>query len=355
MKNYKRFTLIIVSFVAATVLLNGLIWIFATRDILGPKATGGDLARMGYLPGYVQHRDSPEPLPLRHIEPVDYQGEAIDLLTIGDSFSNGGGGSYYQDQLASKNGFRTLNLTNALWFPGSSSRIEALVTLLNGGYFSRVNPRYLLVQSVERLVDQLGSDVDFDLPRSSAEMEKYIVEQSLKKIAGVEPKPVSFMNTGNLKYLKNKFLYLFSPNAFKSNVFKVEMDRELFTGKYGSTLLFLRDDIRTIKKIDRDVVIRINENMNRLAERLEKIGIRLYFMPTVDKYDLYSDYIRDNNFPKNSFFDNLRPLEKNYVLIDTKNILSDALARGEKDIYLADDTHWSEKATRLIAEAVTFD
>jgi lysophospholipase L1-like esterase len=133
------------------------------------------------------------------------------------------------------------------------------------------------------------------------------------------------------------------------------MDRELFTGKYGSTLLFLRDDIRTIKKIDRDVVIRINENMNRLAERLEKIGIRLYFMPTVDKYDLYSDYIRDNNFPKNSFFDNLRPLEKNYVLIDTKKILSDALARGEKDIYLADDTHWSEKATRLIAEAVTFD
>lgn len=97
-----------------------------------------------------------------------------------------------------------------------------------------------------------------------------------------------------------------------------------------------------------------NDSLNTLAERLAGKGIRLCFMPTVDKYTLYSDYLVRKPFPQSTFFEDLRKLPKHYTLIDTKAILAAEVAKGEKDVFYADDTHWSWKASRLIFDAVRF-
>lgn len=77
-------------------------------------------------------------------------------------------------------------------------------------------------------------------------------------------------------------------------------------------------------------------------------------MATTDKYDLYYDFIVDNPYPKNYLFDLLRETPKEYYFVDTKTILLEALKRGEKDIYYADDTHWSYRASEIISQDSIF-
>jgi hypothetical protein len=129
----------------------------------------------------------------------------------------------------------------------------------------------------------------------------------------------------------------------------------MFNVKDGATLLFYREDIKNIEKSNAASIANLNDNLNLLADKLAKKGIRLYFMPCVDKYNLYGEFIVNNRYPRSTFFELLRSLPKRYTFIDTKSILIKELRKGEKDIFYADDTHWSWKASQKIFETVRFD
>ncbi len=133
-----------------------------------------------------------------------------------------------------------------------------------------------------------------------------------------------------------------------------ELTREMFTVSNGTRLLFLRDDVKRGTHTNIETIMLMNRNLNTLAEKLATRGIKLFFMPCVDKYTLYSGYLKDNPYPKSIFFEELRKLPKCYRLIDTKAILAEELEKGEKDIYYADDTHWSWKASEKIFSGVRF-
>ena len=90
-------------------------------------------------------------------------------------------------------------------------------------------------------------------------------------------------------------------------------------------------------------------NFNHLSDKLKNINIELFLMPAVDKYDLYYPFIKNNYFNENDLFKYLRNANKNYYLIDTKKILEEELLKNEVDIFYADDTHWSYKASEAIA------
>jgi len=53
------------------------------------------------------------------------------------------------------------------------------------------------------------------------------------------------------------------------------------------------------------------------------------------------------------FFKNYDKLEKDYIFINTKDILSNILNKGDIDIYYADDTHWGYKANNTIAKYIS--
>ena len=42
------------------------------------------------------------------------------------------------------------------------------------------------------------------------------------------------------------------------------------------------------------------------------------------------------------------------AIIKIKKILSEQLEKGEKDIFYADDTHWSQKASEVIIKDESF-
>jgi hypothetical protein len=360
MKRYKQFCAVILCTLIGLVLYNALVWHLCTRQLLTRKGGyyTGDLARMGYLSAWAQPRRNIDNLPRRHLEIADWRGQRIDVVTVGDSFSQGGGSGpnrYYQDYLASRSEAGVLNVGP---HPGAGNPMETVAILLNSGFLDQVRPKYLLLEIVERNCYKYAGSLDWARTDTIENLRQVYAARTAVAVAadeeGQDLPPVGFINTGNFKWLLYNALYPFSANAFMANTYKVKLDRPLFSGEGGSTLLFLRKDIAKVKLADPPTLQRFNENLNRLAAMLRTRGIELCFMPAVDKYTLYSPYIVDNPYPPSRFFELLRPLEKDYRFVDTQAILARELARGEKDVYFVDDTHWSWKASEAIFEAERF-
>lgn len=356
--NYKLYYRFIVGYLIVFVLYNAIIWVYFTSKFQEPQQYGiGDLARMGYMP-WVRSVTVPDPLVTKkHIEIEAYSGQAIDMLTVGDSFSNGGGGTYYQDYIASLNRISVLNVEPYR----DIDFVSQIAIYLNNGFLDHVRPRYLLLSSSEKYcVERFSRQVDFDRNISMSEL-------ATKKKFGFQrghnpdieaPLTVKgmmkFINEGNFKLLEYLILYRFSDHAFFSKVYRMPLSTALFSGDYDTTLLFYRDDLRNISYSTAEAVRAMNDNLNRLADRLALKGITLVFMPVVDKYNLYRPLIVENRYPVNALFDLLRPLPRRYQLIDTKRILTEEVQAGEKDLFLVNDTHWSWKAPKKIFESVLF-
>jgi hypothetical protein len=352
MSEFKKYTFRVVAFLLFFIAANAVIWKCWTEKLLSPHYRGGDLARMGYLPNSKLLRYNYVDLPFRHLEESDYRGQPVRVLTIGDSFSNGGGSGknrYYQDYIASINHCSVLNIE-----PYKSENIlELIVILLNNGYLEKVKPKYLVFSASEKFcVEKYAQGIDFSKKTDFRQLAA--LPRMGYNATGAGP-GVTFMNEGNFKFLLNDLLYHFSDRAFFSKTFTRELSVPLFTAKDSRKLLFYRDDIRKIALTTPRTVSLLNDNLNTLADMLREKGIQFYFMPCVDKYDLYSDYIVDNPYPRSTFFEELRKLPKRYTLIDTKAILLPELKRGETDIFYPGDTHWSWKASEKIFSEIRFD
>lgn len=155
---YKKLTCGFLIALAAFVALNFGIWKCCTERLLTDSdGPGGDLARTGYLVGAKLPRRATVDLPRRHLEFKEYQGQKIDVLTIGDSFSNGGGGgrnNYYQDYLASLHNLTVLNLG---MFEQRKGPLATLIVLLNSGYLDTLAPKAVILQTVGRIaVERFG-------------------------------------------------------------------------------------------------------------------------------------------------------------------------------------------------------
>ena len=152
----------------------------------------------------------------------------------------------------------------------------------------------------------------------------------------------------NLKYYSQGY------GKLNSNIYVERLNKELFTSDAASKLIFLHEDIKKLSTESKENIELLNKNFNDLADILNKQGIELIFVPAVDKYNLYRKYITSNTYQESIFFEYLRTLEKKYIFVDTKAILQKELDNGVKDIFYADDTHWSYKASEIIVNRLKF-
>ena len=346
----KRLVLLFTFLMALFVMVNYAIWNLWTENLITfTHYDGGDLARMGYILDSKMYRHNSLDLPHRHISMKNYTGQKIDVVTLGDSFSFGGGGGrngYYQDYIASINNCTVLNLEPYR----SVDNISVLSMYANNGYLEKIKPKYVILEVSEKMcIEKLAHAVDFNAMISFDDLAKQ------KKINYNDKLPeVGFINEGNLKFLLYRFLYYLSDHAFLSKVYTKDLSYPFFSVKSANKLVFFRDDIKHIPLASTQSVELLNDNLNTLADKLQANGIKLYFMPCVDKYNLYRDYLKHNSYPESTLFERLRKLRKRYEFIDTKAILAGELKRGEKDVFYADDTHWSWKASQKIFETVRF-
>ncbi len=350
--SYKMWVFSLVGSLVLFVTANFMIWELFTRDMLSFKPWySGDLDRMGYIVGSKHYRKPESTLPKTHIENYEYLGQHVDLVTIGDSFSNArynGKDPLYQDWIASLHNLSVMNIQSLK----NTDTFSTLVTLLNSGYFEKVKPRYVIFEAVERYcIYEYAKPMDFMLRKPLQEIEAFYRTEEYR----YNPPKVSFLNNGNFKFLLYSILYRFSDRAFYSYVCVRDLTTPLFSVKNGRKLLFFHEDVKHIPIVTPETIRQLNHNLNDLTKLFRKKGIRFYFMPAADKYDIYSDYILNNPYPKSVFFELLRKEPKEYVLVDTKALLQEEVKKGERDVYYADDTHWSWKASRKIAESLHFN
>ncbi|MDF1579728.1 MAG: hypothetical protein P1P74_02995 [Desulfuromonadales bacterium] len=364
---YQRFCLITVLIIAGVLLFNLLAWRLFNCQLLTPEKGVyiGELAQAGYLYEHTAPRRNTIDLPHRHLSYAQYTGQKIDVLTIGDSFSQGSGNGpnrFYQDYIASVQNLTVLNLPVKI--NCANNLLESVAILVNSGFIERINPRFILLQRSEKSIYKFAETTDLGKSLTPEQLTNALINprSPLDSDTDLGAENLScnrFLDPANLKWLWYKIGYFFSRNAFNSRVYREELDRPLFSGEHGDSLLFSDQDLDKHrdkqKALDERSVRRINENLNRLASLLAETNIRLVFMPVPDKYSLYRPYLREKNYSRSAFFEHLRWQPKVYQLIDTDAILAQELKTGVKDLYWIDDTHWSWKASRAIFEQFRFE
>ena len=114
--------------------------------------------------------------------------------------------------------------------------------------------------------------------------------------------------------------------------------------------------IITTKELEEDLKIEKSLRPKFLAEyigqeKAKEKGVRLLVMIAADKYDIYQNHIVDNPFPvKTNNEDIERIIGRRTSLLLTKRCLLPFIDKEEKDIYMFNDTHWSYKASKIIAD-----
>jgi hypothetical protein len=340
------------------IIFHAVTYFFITSKVMNiiPPYSVGDLSRMSYQTESMHSRKYETLLTKTHLEGVDYRHQPIDILSVGDSFSNGGGGGlnpYYQDYLATKYGYNVLNIRPFSDF--QEGYLETILILLNSGYLDTIKPKIILLEFGSRsFISHFSGPFNWSITLPKSSIQKQISQMKSNDFVHQIPSNIFFINTGNYKTYINR-LKLRSKPCLGSGPCRLSLNKTFFSVSRGDALYFYRDDLKNISQFTPEAVSNAHKNLNRLSKLLAAKNIKLYVMPIVDKYDLYYPYLANkSSYPQNPIFDYWRPLNKDYTFIDTKMILSQPLSRGQKDIFYADDTHWSYKASDIITNETTF-
>lgn len=358
MNKNKKFTYWMIILLSCFVCFHFIVWQF-TKLVYPDNHTVGDLGRMSYKFDLINYRNNVNTFDKKHINFKDYKGEKVDVITIGDSFSNGAGGGknrYYQDYLTNKFDYKVLNLPN---ISENDNYIDSIMILLNSDFFDKANPKYIILECVQRNIHlNIGLDkINNNYTYSSNIFDKINETKDIFNSHNNYKNNMNFINNLNYNLLKyNLKFYLKGYGRYK-NYYIEKLNGNFFSSKTKNELIFFRDDIDFLKYQTEDNILKLNDRINEVAYLLKKKGISLYFMPVVDKYNLYRNkLVSKDKYPKSIFFEYLRTLKKDYTLIDTKKILLDELnSEHTIDLYHSDDTHWNEKARKIIVDKLNFD
>ncbi len=345
-KSYVKY---LISILVVFILFHFITWNLITKNIFGNENNiyVGDLGRLSYSIDSLNPRKNESTLNRVYKVFMDYG--KTDVITIGDSFSRGDAGgrnANYQDFIASEYNLDIVNIS-----PSANGYIETILMLNSSGALDKLKPKAIILESIERsAIERLSKPIDWGMAGELGEL----LAKSPDKFIPRTP-DASFVNHNNYMAWIYRILYQYYDNAFLSKVFKAQLNSDFFTSKDKSTLLYIYEDLEGIKRSNISSISLLNKNLNHLQAILREKGIKLFFLPAADKYTIYSKYIVENQHKESNFFELLRPMNKNYYLIDTKLILQKLTDNGAKNVYHSDDTHWTDKASAEIVKHSVFD
>jgi hypothetical protein len=291
----------------------------------------------------------------KHLSASEYKkGMNIDIITVGDSYSDGGGGGknpYYQDYIATMHNKTVLNIER---LAPEKSIIKTILALINSGVIDEIKPKILILQTGERaVVKRFSQNINYKYTLKKENIYNQFSNMTLHDVSIYPSNNISFINSGNYKFLLNSIKYE-KRICLSNHVCRIKLTKDFFSVQDSNVLEFYQDNITNIPLVNKKNITKVNSAFNKLAELLKEKNISLYIMIAVDKFDLYSPYLKTNPFGKNNTFELLGEMSKNYTFINTKKILRKLIKEEQQDIYFADDTHWSYKASEAIIKNTTF-
>lgn len=301
----------------------------------------GDLGELGKIRFDRAYCDSMYRPVLPNGMPLIYQpGDSLAaVVTIGDSFSqqrpNG-----YQAFLAERIG---MPVSNIALDHHQVSPEQAVWDMVNSGFFdSHPAVEWVVVETVER--EFISRWLAVDTARTT---NHYPVVRQKSPDEGADSRGLA----GRIFRQGVDWLKL-SAGLADSPVKSVRLDRECFTlpGK-EAMLYFYQNDLVCLSATDGEIA-EVAARLSALHRRFAARGIGTLFMLAPDKYELYQHLAVDNPYPARPLGSQLLVLDSLGFVVNPLPELSRRLEAGEKDLFMADDSHWSAKSAQTAASLV---
>lgn len=321
--------------------LGSLYYYFRIR----PELTG-DLGQLGKIAfGTEYDARIGRPLLDENMAPPFEPGTPVGrIVTIGDSFSQQDERGY-QNFLAHRLGEP---VTNIRLIQGAEPEQSAL-DLLQAGFFDTLpGVKWVIVESVERALVERNLHLDPDRSTAESPMPREEVQ------AAGPDSGYGLLDRAFRLIRQSKDWMLLNLGLARSPVHTATLDRPCFTlpGR-ESTLYFYKEDLDRLTVSDAELAT-VRESLRTLHDRFQARGIELLFLMAVDKYELYQHTIVnnavDNSHPQRPLGSRLQALDSLEFFVDPLPALRERLEAGEQDLYMAHDTHWSQKGARLAAD-----
>lgn len=315
------------------IILGSLYYYFRIR----PELTGdlGQLGKIGFGTEYDSRIRKPVH-PDRMVYPLAPGVPTPRIVTIGDSFSQ-------QEEFGYQN-----FLAHRLHEPIANVKLrpecqpeQSAADLLNAGFFDTLpQVRLVIVESVERaLVDrclQLKADRMPEFSPLPGDEEPANTENGLLVRA----------------FRQSKDWLLFQCGLARNPVYAVALNSPLFTLPGRENILyFYKDDLDRLSVSDEELAI-VRNNLLTLRDRFRKHGIELLYLIAPDKYEIYQNLISENPYPPRPLGRQLQSLDSLDFAVNPTRHLIGQLENGVQDLYLAHDTHWSQKGAQIAAESL---
>ena len=295
----------------------------------------GDISHVGLLPfGHdyenLLAKEWPPEMRFTTIEEIDeLQRLNTDVLTIGDSFSQRDEDAY-QNYLS----FKGLNVANCERHMFDNPMTFAY-EVLDHDLIDSSRVKVLVVEIVERYVENFMTHFQPN-PQKSALM------SNKKNIKDKKPTRWSLERARSFLFLRTGYV--------ENPVILEQLDGDYFSSDKPQALYYYNEDLDGLT-IDKEKEDTIFTNYHRLLDMAQKKHMQLIFMVAADKYDMYQNHIINNpNSKKTVNEDIARVLKNDSHLLVSKNYLEPMIDQGEKDVYLYNDSHWSYKAAKVIAD-----
>lgn len=313
----KRFLISIMSPLRSPVLLLLVAWAYflhISEDITG------DIGKLGQIIFSKEYhlQDKFQSVPMSVMDWCDASDfKSKKVVFLGDSFTE----SIYPNCLVS-----IIQKPSAKYFAYNiGSPEDAFVALCNSNVEM---PDVVVLESVERDFVFRLCNVDFS--------SNIIPKASVSK--PVEEKQTDFSTFYRNQLIKNQA------------ILNISLRDSLFTcPRKEKELYFYYDDIRFPKEEQIQAAI---SNLESLFQLAKKKSISLFYVVAADKYDVYQEFAVENRFPEKTLLDNFSYHESNPYFVNTKTVLVEKARQGVKDLYYADDTHWSPIGAKIVAEEI---
>lgn len=314
----------------------------------------GDLLRLGYVAN-TSNYNSKEVFKNEYNRKVKYyifsnldlkKQNNFSVFTIGDSFSEQGMIGY-QNYLADNSQIKVLHLDRFL----HENPLETVNGFLNGDVLNSIKVDYIILQSVERSIVERGINFNNKTIIQKDSLVSAVKKHQDKALKVEKEKSKDkFFCRETIKFPLYYVNFKFDDNAYSSEVYSIETNRNLFSTS-NKNLLVLDQDLKELDvNNNKNNIEKLNDNLNFIAIKLKERGIKLIVLPSPDKLDFYYDQlVNKEKYNKPIFFDYFRNLNKNYIYIDAKKIILEK-TRNTRDVYFYDDTHWSPVASQIIAK-----
>lgn len=314
--------------------------------------SGGDLSRIGKISIPKEYRnifknEFQEKIRFQDFSNIDLdKNNSINILNIGDSFSRQGSIGY-QNYLSSYD-LSVVNIVTGM--NDTDAPIQLLFAFVNGDLLDKLKTDYIILETVERSFVSSSLKVDMNKKVSAKDFSKTYGGKLKNKEKESSSLELGIFQDMTFYFFWN-ILYHFDERAYTAKTYKVNLTKKLFSTPQNE-LLFYRDDVDDIKHNTIESVRELNKTLNILSKRLNEKGVKLIVLPAPNKYDVYYNFIANNHFPPNKFFDYLKEEKKEYIYINSKDLLLQHINNGTKDVYFADDSHWSPIASKIIAKKI---